>query len=88
MRKHVDTEDKTTVAICDTGSNYKNPQKALRDHVDEEDKTLNESFTVNGTHPILIDESGLSAQRRSSLLALLAKNRPYCALKLLIISRT
>ena len=23
MRKHVDTEDKTTVAICDTGSNYK-----------------------------------------------------------------
>ena len=28
---------------------YKNPQKALRDHVDEEDKTLNVSFTVNGT---------------------------------------
>ena len=23
MRKHVDGEDKTTVAICDTGSNYK-----------------------------------------------------------------
>ena len=23
LRKHVDTEDKTTVAICDTGSNYK-----------------------------------------------------------------
>ena len=23
VRKHVDGEDKTTVAICDTGSNYK-----------------------------------------------------------------
>ena len=23
LRKHVDVEDKTTVAICDTGSNYK-----------------------------------------------------------------
>ena len=23
LRKHVDEEDKTTVAICDTGSNYK-----------------------------------------------------------------
>lgn len=38
---------------------YSNPQKALRDHVDEEDKTLNESFTVNGTTIILINESGL-----------------------------
>lgn len=38
---------------------YSNPQKALRDHVDEEDKTLNESFTVNGTMVILINESGL-----------------------------
>ena len=24
---------------------YTNPQKAIRDHVDEDDKTLNESFT-------------------------------------------
>ncbi|WP_330655809.1 Bro-N domain-containing protein [Anaerostipes faecis] len=38
---------------------YSNPQKALRDHVDEEDKTVNESFTVNGTMGILINESGL-----------------------------
>lgn len=38
---------------------YTNPQKAIRDHVDEEDKTLNESFTVNGTIPVLINESGL-----------------------------
>ena len=38
---------------------YNNPQKALRDHVDEEDRTLNESFTVNGTMVILINESGL-----------------------------
>ena len=47
---------------------YKNPQKALRDHVDEEDKTLNESFTVNGTHPILINESGLYSLVLSSKL--------------------
>lgn len=38
---------------------YTNPQKAIRDHVDEEDKTVNDSFTVNGTSPILINESGL-----------------------------
>lgn len=38
---------------------YTNPQKALRDHVDEEDKTVNESFSVNGTMAILINESGL-----------------------------
>lgn len=47
---------------------YKNPQKALRDHVDEEDKTLNESFTVNGAHPILINESGLYSLVLSSKL--------------------
>ncbi|MDS1005372.1 phage antirepressor [Clostridium sporogenes] len=38
---------------------YTNTQKAIRDHIDEEDKTLNESFTVNGTKGILINESGL-----------------------------
>lgn len=38
---------------------YSNPQKAVRDHVDIEDKTVNESFTVNGTMAILINESGL-----------------------------
>jgi prophage antirepressor-like protein len=38
---------------------YSNPQKAIRDHVDSEDKTLNESFIVNGTMGVLINESGL-----------------------------
>lgn len=38
---------------------YTNPQKAIRNHVEDEDKTLNESFTVNGTIPVLINESGL-----------------------------
>lgn len=38
---------------------YTNPQKAIRDHVDEEDRTVNESFTVNGTAVVLINESGL-----------------------------
>lgn len=37
---------------------YTNPQKAIRDHIDEEDKTVNDSFTVNGTKGILINESG------------------------------
>ena len=47
---------------------YTNPQKALRDHVDEEDKTRNESFTVNGTQGILINESGLYSLILSSKL--------------------
>ena len=38
---------------------YKNTQKAIRDHVDDEDITVNESFTVNGTAALLINESGL-----------------------------
>lgn len=35
---------------------YTNPAKAIRDHVDIEDKTVNESFTVNGTRGTLINE--------------------------------
>ena len=38
---------------------YSNTPKSIRDHVDEEDKTQNESFTVNGTALMLINESGL-----------------------------
>lgn len=45
---------------------YSNPPKAIRDHVDEEDKTVNETFTVNGTTPVLINESGLYALVLSS----------------------
>ncbi len=37
---------------------YTNPQKAIRDHVDPEDRTVNETFTVNGTMATLINESG------------------------------
>lgn len=40
---------------------YTNPQKAIRDHVDDEDRTVNDSFTVNGTKGLLINESGLYA---------------------------
>lgn len=47
---------------------YLNPQKAIRDHVDEEDKTLNDSFTVNGTKGVLINESGLYSLILSSKL--------------------
>ena len=38
---------------------YTNPQKAIRDHVDEEDRTVNDLFIVNGTPITLINESGL-----------------------------
>ena len=47
---------------------YSNPQKAIRDHVDAEDKTVNDSFTVNGTQGTLINESGLYALVLSSKL--------------------
>lgn len=47
---------------------YTNPQKAIRDHVDVDDKTLNDSFTVNGTVPVLINESGLYSLILSSKL--------------------
>lgn len=47
---------------------YTNPQKAIRDHVDEEDRTVNESFTVHGTPITLINESGLYALVMSSKL--------------------
>lgn len=46
---------------------YVNPQKAIRDHVDEEDKTVNEPFTVHGTSPVLINHrDALPAQRNPS----------------------
>lgn len=48
---------------------YTNPQKAIRDHVDEEDKGVNDSFTVNGTKAILINESGLYSLVLSSKLS-------------------
>ena len=47
---------------------YSNPQKAIRDHVDDEDRTVNESFTVNGTMAVLINESGLYSLILSSKL--------------------
>lgn len=47
---------------------YTNPQKAIRDHVTDDDKTVNVSFTVNGTSPLLINESGLYSLILSSKL--------------------
>lgn len=38
---------------------YSNPQKAIRDHVDDEDKGMNETFTPGGNQNLLvINESG------------------------------
>lgn len=47
---------------------YSNPQKAIRDHIDEDDRTVNDSFTVNGTAIALINESGLYSLVLSSKL--------------------
>ena len=49
------------------------PQKAIRVHVDEEDKKVNDSFTVNGTPLFFINESGLYALILSSYLELAQK---------------
>lgn len=51
-----------------TALGYSNPQKAIRDHVDDEDRTVNDSFTVNGTEIVLINESGLYSLVLSSKL--------------------
>jgi prophage antirepressor-like protein len=56
---------------------YSNPQKAVRDHVDEEDKTVNDSFTVNGTPIALINESGLYSLVLSSKLPSAKKFRRW-----------
>lgn len=42
-----------------TALGYVNPTKAVREHTDEEDRTVNETLTVNGTPITLINESGL-----------------------------
>ena len=36
---------------------YTNPQKALRDHVDSEDKTVNESFTIQSNNSATISKT-------------------------------
>ena len=51
-----------------TALGYTNPLKAIRDHIDLEDRTVNKSFTVNGTQIILINESGLYSLILSSKL--------------------
>ena len=40
---------------------YSNPQKAIRDHVDEDDKTVNDSFTVMNSLPVLTRQNVWSA---------------------------
>ena len=47
---------------------YANPQKAVRSHVDIEDRTVTDLFTVNGTKAVLINESGLYSLILSSKL--------------------
>ena len=66
---------------------YSNPQKALRDHVDEEDRTLNDSFTVNGTKGILINESGLYGLILSSKLPNAKKFKHWVTAEVLPVLR-
>lgn len=48
---------------------YSNPQKAIRDHVDEDDKGVNEMFTPGGKQAVpIINESGLYSLVLSSKL--------------------
>jgi len=47
---------------------YARPNKAINDHVDDDNKTVNDSFTVNSTLPLLINESGLYSLILSSKL--------------------
>ena len=66
---------------------YTNPQKALRDHVDDEDKTLNETFTVNGTMGVLINESGLYSLILSSRLPAAKKFKRWVTSEVLPVIR-
>lgn len=48
---------------------YQNPQRAIRDHVDDEDKGVTEMVTPGGTQPVpIINESGLYSLVLSSKL--------------------
>lgn len=67
---------------------YKNPQKALRDHVDKEDRTANEKFTVNGTALILINETGLYSLILSSKLPSVKKFKRWVTAEVLPAIRT
>lgn len=67
---------------------YTNPQKSIRDHVDEEDKTVNELFTVNGTKGILINESGLYSLILSSKLPNAKKFKRWVTSEVLPAIRT
>ena len=67
--QRADAEDKTIVAIRDDAYEI----RAIQRHVDEEDKTVNDSFTVNGTPLVFINESGLYALILSSYLELAQK---------------
>lgn len=56
---------------------YSNPQKAIRDHVEEEDRT------VNGTQGVLINESGLYSLVLSSKLPTAKKFRRWVTAEVL-----
>ena len=66
-----------------TALGYSNPLEAIRDHIDEEDKTVNDSFTVNGTKGVLINESGLYSLALSSKLPTAKKFKRWVTAEIL-----
>lgn len=63
---------------------YSNPQKAIRDHVDEDDKGMNELFTPGGKQEMtIINESGLYSLVLSSKLPTAKKFRRWVTAEVL-----
>ena len=63
---------------------YSNPQKAIRDHVDEDDKGVNEMFTPGGKQAVpIINESGLYSLVLSSKLPNARKFRRWVTTEVL-----
>ena len=57
---HIDDEDKGVTELMTPGGKL----KMVIINVDPEDRTVNESFTVNGAHVTLINKGGLHSQAR------------------------
>ena len=58
---------------------YRSPRYAVSKHVDEKDKMKADSFTVDGIHPILINESGVYSLMFSSHLPIADKFERWIA---------
>ena len=62
---------------------YRSPRHAINKYVDEGDRLVNYSFTVNGTPPILINETGVYSLMLSSHLPIADKFERWIASEVL-----